>query len=107
MPVKRRIAKGCKRLDAEEIEDLFYGPGSALINGCGYLGRHGDGFWRDKPADVQAAVLEAMRADWERHGPSLLAEWEGRDDHALYVARTYHGDPEAPWALREFGEPGQ
>ena len=58
MPVKRRIAKGRKQLEAEEIEDLFYGPGSSLINGCGYLGPYGDGFWRD--------VAQAMEQQFRR-----------------------------------------
>jgi hypothetical protein len=105
MPVKRRVSKARKRLDAEELEDLFYGPGTALINGCGYLGPHGDGMWQDKPEEVKAAVLDAMRADWGRQSATVLAVWAARDAHALWCAERFHGSPAEPWAQREFGEP--
>lgn len=105
MPVKRRVGKARKQLDGTDLEDLFYGPGTCLFNGCGYLGPHGDGLWHEKSADVQAAVLAEMRADWERHSAAILAAWESRSPHDRYIAREYHGDPAEPWAQTQFGEP--
>ncbi len=106
MPVKRRNTKSRKQLDELDIQDHFYGPGTCLFNGCGYLGPHGDGFWREKSPEVQAAVLAEMRADWERCYPQVLAAWERRTPHDLYIAREYHNDPDEPWSLEEFGHPG-
>lgn len=103
MPAKRRVGKARRQIDDAYLEDLHYGPGTCLFNGCGYLGPHGDGFWREKPADVQGVVLAEMREDWERHRAAILAAWEGRSAHDRYIAREYHGDPAEPWAQREFG----
>jgi len=104
MPVKRRIAKA-RPFEDEHIEDLMYGPGTCLLNGLGYLGPHGDGFWRDKSDAVRSAVIEAMRADWQRHSARVMAAWAARSDQDLYIAREYHGGPDQPWALTKFGEP--
>ena len=104
MPVKRRIAKARKQLDNLDIEDLFYGPGTCLLNGFGYLGPYGDGMWHDKPDDVQAAVLDVMRVDWQRHSATVMAAWSARTEHDHYIAREYHGDPDQPWPLTEFGD---
>jgi hypothetical protein len=102
MPVKRRLSKSRKELDNTDLEDLFYGPGTCLFNGAGYLGAHNDGFWRDKSPDVQAAVLAEMREDWERHRSTILTAWQSRSPHDLYIAREYHGDPAEPWAQQQF-----
>jgi hypothetical protein len=105
MPVKRRAEKSRKQLGSTDIEDLFYGPGTCLFNGAGYLGPHGDHPWQDKSKDVKRAVLTAMRDDWERHYSVVLAAWEQRTPHDLYIAREHHQDPSQPWALRRFGKP--
>ncbi|MGZ2410747.1 hypothetical protein ACUXST_000144 [Sphingomonas sp. F9_3S_D5_B_2] len=106
MPVKRRLAKARRELDsASDLQDLFYGPGTCLFNGEGYLGPHGDGRWRGKPDHVKAQVLAAMRCDWERHNATVMQAWHDRTEHELYIARQYHGDPAQPWALRQFGDP--
>ena len=104
MPIKRRNAKARKALDALDMEDMFYGPGSCLINGCGYLGPYGDGLWRDKPDEVKSAVLDTMRADWERNHREIMFAWDNRDEHSLWCAKRHQGDPSQPWALIEFGE---
>ena len=103
MPVKRRIDKS-RKFDDDLIEDLFYGPGTCLINGIGYLGPHGDGFFRDKSPEVQAAILEQMRLDWELHSAKVLAAWAGRSEHDLWIAERHHGSPSEPWAQIKFGE---
>lgn len=71
----------------------------------GYLGEHRDVSWGDATDETQAAVLSAMKADWERNHARVMAAWDGRDEHALYIAKEYHGDPAEPWALTEFGDP--
>ena len=98
MPVKRRISKGRKHLNDTDLEDLFYGPGTCQFNGEGYLGQHGDGFFADKSAEVQAQVLVAMREDWQRHRATILAAWKARTLHDRRIAKRYHGDPAIPWA---------
>ncbi|PSJ42154.1 hypothetical protein [Allosphingosinicella deserti] len=103
MPIKRRISKGRAALSDQELEDLFYGPGSCLFNGEGYLGPHGDGLWHEKSPEVQQAVMLAMRSDWERHGPRVMAAWEARTAHEREIVERYYADTQ-PWALREFGE---
>jgi hypothetical protein len=105
MPVKRRIGKARKQLDDTDIQDMFYGPGTCLFNGEGYLGPHGDGRWNDKPQHVKAQVLEVMRADWQRHSHVVLEAWAARTDHDHYIANEYHGGPAQPWALEQFGDP--
>lgn len=105
MPVKRRRDKARKQLDTMDMQDLFYGPGTCLFNGEGYLGPHGDGRWNDKPEDVKAAVLEAMRQDWHRHSAVVLEAWQNRTPHDHYIAEQFHGGPAEPWALQTFGEP--
>ena len=103
MPVKRRRNKG-HSLDEMHIEDLFYGPGTCLFNGAGYLGDHGDGNLLDKKPEVQAIILETMRDDWERFSGKILTAWAERSEQDLDIAKRFHGDPAAPWALTEFGE---
>ena len=103
MPVKRRTGKS-RQLDALKIEDLFYGPGTCLLNGEGYLAPYGDGFWRDKSDEVQEQVRDQMRDDWQRHHLAIMAAWHARTAHDLYIAGEYHGNAAAPWALTEFGE---
>lgn len=105
MPVKRRLAKGRKQLGDMEIEDLMYGPGACLINGEGYLGPHGDGIFQEKSEVVQAQILEAMRADWERHSDLVRGAWAARTPHDLWCARNHYGNPSEPWAAEQFGEP--
>lgn len=105
MPIKRRLGKAAKQLDFTDIEDLLYGPGTCLFNGAGYLGEHNDVSWRDASEETQAAVLAAMRTDWERNHARLLDIWANRTEHDLYIAKEYHGDPSEPWALTEFGTP--
>ena len=104
MPVKRRLRKSRRNLDGMTLQDLFYGPGTCLFNGEGYLGPFGDGFFHDKPKAVQANVLAEMRDDWERHSATIMAAWNARTDHDLYIAREYHGAPKLPWAATEFGD---
>ncbi len=66
MPTNRqRRSRARDEIESLKIEDLFYGPGTCLLNGCGYLATHGDGFWRDKSPEVQEQALAAMRADWK------------------------------------------
>ncbi len=103
MPVKRRTGKS-RQLNSLKIEDLFYGPGTCLINGEGYLGEYGDGFWRDKSGQVQEQVRDQMRDDWQRHHLAIMAAWDARTPHDLYIAGEYHGNAAAPWASNEFGE---
>lgn len=103
MPVKRRRDKS-RSLDSDTLEDLFYGPGTCMFNGAGYLGPYGDGLWRDKLPEVQAIVLEIMRADWERFHAIILTAWADRSVHDIDIAKRFHGDPAQPWAQTEFGD---
>ena len=105
MPVKRRINKN-RSFDDQKLEDMFYGPGTCLFNGEGYLGPHGDGFWRDKSQNVQAAVLEEMRTDWAIHRRAILKAWAERDKRELWFAERHHQNPAQPWAQREFETAG-
>lgn len=106
MPVKRRLDKGRKRqLESDDLEDHFYGPGTCLFNGSGYLGPYNNPFWRDVPDNLRSVVRAEMLADWERHWPTIMAAWESRTAHDLYIARAFHGAPSAPWSLIQFGRP--
>lgn len=105
MPIKRRIGKAAKQLDHCDIEDLLYGPGTCLFNGAGYLGEHDDVSWRDASDATRAAVLAAMKTDWDRNHARLMAMWADRDENDRRIARDYYGDPAEPWALTEFGAP--
>lgn len=102
MPVKRRIEKARRQLDSEDLEDLFYGPGSALLEG--YCSAMTSSHFEALSATDQALVVDAMREDWERHGAAVLEAWRLRTPHDLYLAREYYGDPTEPWAQREFGD---
>lgn len=105
MPVKRRLAKARRHLEDGDLDDLFYGPGTCLFNGSGYLGQYGDGRFADKTAEVKAAVLEEMQADWHRHEDAIMEAWADRTEHDRYIAAEFHGDPPAPWVAMQFGEP--
>lgn len=103
MPMKRRLGKARRDLDHMTLQDLFYGPGTCLFNGEGYLGSFGDGLFRDKSATVQAAVIDEMRHDWERHSAAIMSAWDARTDHEIQIARKYHSAG-LPWAAVEFGD---
>jgi hypothetical protein len=103
MPVKRRNAKARRDFDEEHMQDMFYGPGTCMFNGHGYLGPHDDGFWHEKPEHVQQAVIAEMREDWERNAPAVMAAWLSRTEHDLYIAREFHNNPDQPWAAEQFG----
>lgn len=102
MPIKRRTHKA-RILDEDKLEDLFYGPGTCLFNGSGYLGSHGNGFWRDKSPETRERVLAEMREDWLHWQPQVLEHWAARDEHQRTIAAKYHGAPTEPWAQTEFG----
>lgn len=104
MPIKRRRDKS-RSIDSQKMEDLFYGPGTCLFNGCGYLGDHGDGNFADKDSEVQSIILETMREDWERFSGKILLAWADRSEHDMDIAKRFHGEPAEPWAQTEFGEP--
>lgn len=101
MPVKRRLAKARREIDTEDMEDLFYGPGTALLEG--YADRRGNCRFEELPSDAQADVLAEMQTDWRRHREAILAAWEARDSHERYLSCQFFGDPAEPWAQREFG----
>ena len=102
MPVKRRLGKSAKQIDNLDIEELFYGPGTCLINGAGYI----DGqLSRDISDEDMAAARELMRGDWQRHHQRVLSAWDNRTEWDREIARRCFGDPAAPWALTEFGAP--
>lgn len=106
MPTNRtRRTRAKSDLDSMKMEDLFYGPGTCLFNGEGYLGPHGDGFFRDKSPEVQAEILAAMRADWMAAYFVILRAWDDRDETELWCADRHHSNPSKPWALTEFGDP--
>ena len=89
MPVKRRTAKGAKRLTAEHITMLTEGPDAMLFAGCGYMEDRTAGvYWRADDAE-RAEIDAAMRDDWVKHGAQLLAE---------------HPD-KTPWAMTAYGPP--
>lgn len=102
MPRKRRTAKG-RTLTTGEIEDLFYGPGTCLFNGDGYLAPYENGLWHMKSPDVQATVIEVMRQDWVLFHRTVMQAWQSRTPHDLWCARRHHDNPAEPWALEEFG----
>jgi hypothetical protein len=103
MPIKRRREKARRQIDDEDMEDLFYGPGTALLEG--YCTRYSSSRFDDLSPSDQAAVIEDMRQDWQRQSADVLAAWRSRTEHDLYIAREYFNDPEQPWALTQFGEP--
>lgn len=106
MPRKRTHAKLRRQLGDQEMQDLFYGPGTCLFDGEGYLGPHGGGHWRDRSDALKNAVLEAMRADWKRHSGKVMQAWANRDAHERdYIAVQYYGNPSMPWAAEQFGFP--
>jgi len=73
MPVKKRINKG-RHLDAYRREMLQDGPDSVLVAGVGYFAEVGAAIFATASPDQQAAILDAMRHDWQRHGERLRAE---------------------------------
>jgi hypothetical protein len=73
MPVKQRIDKS-RHLDDYRREMLQYGPDAVLIAGVGYLAEVGAGIVATATPEQRAAIMVAMRADWQRHGERLLAE---------------------------------
>lgn len=86
MPMKRRIDKS-RHLDKYRREMLRDGPDAMLIAGAGYLAEAGLASHFTTATEAQrAAILAAMRADWQRHGERLLAEggdwWAARFDRA-------------------------
>jgi hypothetical protein len=114
MPVKRRTSKS-RNLDSLKIKELFYGPGTCLLAGAGYWqplrghpgavpGEEGGFFWNLTEAG-QRRTIERMREDWFRHRDEVLAAWDERDEHDLYIWREHHSDCVRPWAETEFGEP--
>lgn len=105
MPVKRRAEKR-RSFDKLKLEDLMYGPGTCLFNGCGYLARYGDGIFREKSPEIQAAILDDMRADWEIHYRAVLQAWADRDEHQIWCGENHYGNPSEPWAQTQFGMPG-
>ncbi len=106
MPTNRtKRTRARSVIDDAKMEDLFYGPGACLLNGCGYLGPHGDGLWRDKSPDTQSEVLRAMEADWRTGHRIVMRAWSERGDHARWCADQHHGNPSQPWALTQFGDP--
>ena len=104
MPVKRRIEKS-RKIDAMKIKELHYGPGTCLLAGCGYYVPGSQKFYFDHSEQEQDEIVEWMREDWTRHHRQVMASWEARDEHDLYIASHHHGDPAEPWALTEFGQP--
>ena len=74
MPVKRRLDKS-RRLDDYRLEMLRDGPSSMLLAGAGYLAEAGPISHFSNASDEQrTAIMDAMRADWQRHGERLKAE---------------------------------
>ncbi|WP_448658299.1 hypothetical protein ACPVPU_12620 [Sphingomonas sp. CJ99] len=103
MPVKRRAGKARKQLDSEELDDHFHGPGSALINGCGYCGQFASSdHWNQLSPEEQATVVAAMRADWERCRAQIMDAWDNRTEHERWCSEHHHGNPDRPWSQREF-----
>ena len=72
MPIKKRTDKG-RHLDAYRREMLHDGPDAMLLAGCGYLAEVMVSHYATAKPIQQKAVLEAMRADWQRHRGRLLA----------------------------------
>jgi hypothetical protein len=75
MPIKKRIDKG-RHLDEYRREMLKDGPHAMLLAGCGYLGEVMASHYATATPAQQKVILEAMRADWQRHRNRLLAEGE-------------------------------
>jgi hypothetical protein len=74
MPIKRRTDKS-RHLDTYRLEMLRDGPFAQLIAGAGYLAEAGLVSHFAAATDEQrAAILDAMRADWQRHCERLKAE---------------------------------
>ena len=73
MPIKKRTDKG-RHLDAYRREMLHDGPDAILLAGCGYLGEVMASHYATATPEQQKVILEAMRADWQRHRNRLLAE---------------------------------
>jgi hypothetical protein len=91
MPLKRRVDKRRNFCEAKR-EQLLFGPDSWLIAGEGYFATPPVARWDQfTPAQMHAA-LSAMKADWERHGPTLMQEWRQTFAQAL------------PWAAEQFGQ---
>ena len=105
MPVKRRAAKAKRQLNTQDVEDLLYGPGTCLFNGEGYMGPYDDARFEEVSPEVQAAVLAAMREDWERQWSLVMDTWRNRSPHDIWCAKNHYGNPPEPWALTQFGEP--
>lgn len=107
MPTNRnKRTRNRADLDDHRLRELFYGPGTCLIAGAGYLAAIGYQRWEEADEDTRKGVIEAMRADWTRQRGFVLAAWEARDEHQRDIAARHYGNPADPWALETFGEPG-
>jgi hypothetical protein len=89
MPVKRRMAKH-NALTDDNRQALLYGPETVLLSTFGHYYRTGSAHIKDEPPEAHAKAEAMMRADWNRHGVDLLAEWT---------------EPFPPWAQTRFGQP--
>lgn len=75
----RRARSWAPDLDRHRRQELAEGPAAHLMAGVGYgelVERGGVNTWT---AEDFAAVLEAMRADWRKHGADVLATWIAED----------------------------
>jgi hypothetical protein len=102
MPTRRSQISRTPFDDYRAVQ-LLCGPDEWLLAAVGYLTAAG---WEDMSEADQADALEAMRGDWQRHGATLTAWWNG-DDSALRIrmpdfVKQQPGTP--PWAAQQFGE---
>lgn len=89
MPAKRRREKS-RSIDDYKLEELCHGPGKCLLAGLGYFRGEFGGYYHNIRPEQQAAMVEAMRLDWEIHHDRVMAAAA-----AAGIAK--------PWALKKFG----
>ena len=107
MPTKRRAGKAHVFEDYHR-QQLLEGPEACLLAGVGYLARISEPTFDRAPPEEQAAVLEAMRADWMRYGAEMMVRWRAGEQEPMtrpWVFPMPGGPDTLPWAAEEFGEP--
>lgn len=108
MPIKKRAQKA-RAFDDYMRQQLLEGPDACLLAGVGYLAMFRVAAFNVLQKREQAEMLNVMREDWRRHGPALMAWWNGEAPVTGLIKPWCYVKPRGPdllpWAAQEFGLP--
>lgn len=109
MPTNRtKRSRARQTLDYWKIDQLV--TGDFLIANVGYAAAYPNGC-NSWTAEQWEQLNDTIRDEWRQIGAEFMAWWRGDTERFTAVYSSIGGkrrDPDIePWALREFGEPGQ